>query len=420
MINSDLIPILVSLLIGIIIGVERERSHRSAPRTAIGVRTFSLLGLIGALAGKFDGLLAIVLAVFCLVLIAISYYQTVGKNGESDYGLTTEIAAGVVFMAGYLSFHEINLSLFSGVIVFVTLAFRDRLHRFSRNEVRPGEIQALAILLLVMVLLIPNLPNSAIDTWGFVNPRKLVSILGLLLTIQFFGYLGNRIFGARAGAALTGFLGGLVSSTAVFLSIAGNKNSKKDINEAQMGILSVVASLGLLGIMISLTSVGLIKSVGIPLMASLCLALLVSLPIEYYQRKSKYKNLEFQERVDVQQNPLRFIEALKLTVFLAFLLVIIGVVKNLLGDEAMYPLAFVTGLFELHAIGIGTGTLFAEKAISEEVASRLILLAGIASLVSKSVLVFFMMRDKRGFLIFIALVAMMIPLLFQYINFLIK
>lgn len=59
-------PFLLALLIGLLIGVERERSTGSDPdKRPLGSRTFALLALLGALAGHLDNpAMAAVLALF--------------------------------------------------------------------------------------------------------------------------------------------------------------------------------------------------------------------------------------------------------------------------------------------------------------------------------------------------------------------
>jgi uncharacterized membrane protein (DUF4010 family) len=40
-----------------------------------------------------------------------------------------------------------------------------------------------------------------------VNPRKLLMLFALIALLQFAGYAANRLFGARSGLTLSGFLG---------------------------------------------------------------------------------------------------------------------------------------------------------------------------------------------------------------------
>ena len=79
----------VALGLGLLIGLERERSKGNGPkRRAAGIRTFALATLAGALAMHVGGtlLLAVVCAAVAL-LSALSYW----RGQATDPGLTTEI-----------------------------------------------------------------------------------------------------------------------------------------------------------------------------------------------------------------------------------------------------------------------------------------------------------------------------------------
>ncbi|NLA36123.1 MAG: MgtC/SapB family protein [Actinobacteria bacterium] len=47
---DELEPVLVAMAIGAMVGAERERSHRDVPDHFGGIRTFTVLALVGALA----------------------------------------------------------------------------------------------------------------------------------------------------------------------------------------------------------------------------------------------------------------------------------------------------------------------------------------------------------------------------------
>jgi uncharacterized membrane protein (DUF4010 family) len=206
-------PFLISLVISLIVGIERERSHPQGSQ-AIGVRTFMLLGMSGTLAAFLQYTpFTVAIILFTGTLILLGYWRTSGP--ESDTGLTTEVSAIVVFGLGFLANRESMLALALGIAVFAILFSRTWLHRFSRETLRPAELQAALTIGVLVVGVIPFLPDHAIDPWNVINPRRLTSVISALAGIQFSSYVAVRMLGQKAGLMLSGFLGGLISSTSV-------------------------------------------------------------------------------------------------------------------------------------------------------------------------------------------------------------
>ncbi|QQR80613.1 MAG: DUF4010 domain-containing protein [Deltaproteobacteria bacterium] len=55
-------------------------------------------------------------------------------------------------------------------------------------------------------------------SWKVFNPKKIASIIFALAFIQVLGFSTSQLLGSRVGAVLSGFFGGLVSSTATTAS----------------------------------------------------------------------------------------------------------------------------------------------------------------------------------------------------------
>src|ERR1051326_8783475 len=93
------VQLAVSLLLGLLVGLQRERTEPSIA----GIRTFSLISIFGTICGA----VAIHLGgwVVAAGMIAIAALFIIGnfariKGGDHDPGLTTEMAALVMFGVG--------------------------------------------------------------------------------------------------------------------------------------------------------------------------------------------------------------------------------------------------------------------------------------------------------------------------------
>jgi len=250
--NFDLIiKILVPLAIGAIIGIERQvdpKKETPAKKGQVvldmGLRTFSLVGLIGALSGlslATNPLVAGIIATTFLILILINY--TIGVIFTKDLGITTEISLFYTYFAGILiaaGIVPIEIILALTVIVTVILSKKRLIHQtistIDRKEL--GSFISFAILVLVILPFLPNYSFSISQIPGLktvaestsfferikdislINPYKLWLIVVLMTGIDIAGYMLERTMSRGKSLLITSLAGGFVSSTATTQSLA--------------------------------------------------------------------------------------------------------------------------------------------------------------------------------------------------------
>ena len=84
-------PYVISGLIGLLVGIEREKAHPH--RKAMGIRSFLLLALLGSIAGGVDETwLGATIAAFAMASIVASYLL-LSRAGLDDHGLTPEFSS---------------------------------------------------------------------------------------------------------------------------------------------------------------------------------------------------------------------------------------------------------------------------------------------------------------------------------------
>src|SRR5690606_3151136 len=74
--------------------------------------------------------------------------------------------------------------------------------------------------LFISVVLLPNLPNQGYGPWQVFNPYATWWMVVLIAGIGFAAYVAIRLLGARHGLLVTALLGGMVSSTAMTLTLS--------------------------------------------------------------------------------------------------------------------------------------------------------------------------------------------------------
>lgn len=104
------------------------------------------------------------------------------------------------------------------------------------------ELRAILILLAMLFLLLPVLPNRTIDPWNSVNLYETWLLAILPAWISFVGYVAVRILGDRLGIVTTAIAGGLASSTVTTLTFARlNREHPGSFRLLSAGILTASA-----------------------------------------------------------------------------------------------------------------------------------------------------------------------------------
>lgn len=225
---EDLMRLALALGIGLLVGLERGWQYRSEPdgeRTA-GLRTLTLAGLLGGIAamvsrGLTDGsglFLGLMTVAFVAVMATFRYREAIV---EQKFGVTTVVAGMIAFLLGAMAvLGHMQVAAAAAVVTVAVLALKQALHSWMRN-ITWQELRAAIVLLTMTVVLLPLLPDRAIDPWNAINPYELWLLTVLIAAISFVGYIALKLLPEQAGVLLTALAGGLTSSTAVTMTMAG-------------------------------------------------------------------------------------------------------------------------------------------------------------------------------------------------------
>jgi len=229
----DIYPFLVALLIGALIGTERQRRlAEDNVRGVAGLRTFTLIALLGALSATLSveygsGFAIAALATFT-ILVGIGYASSVTALGRIDF--TGAVAAVVTFVLGMLSSFPDSILLAVALAIITTwiLATRAITHHYVEALSETDLLDTLKMGIMALVIY-PLLPETPPDPWGVLNPRQIWLFVVLVSLIGYVGYVLIRILGTERGLSLTGILGGLASSTALASAMASEARENREI-----------------------------------------------------------------------------------------------------------------------------------------------------------------------------------------------
>jgi uncharacterized membrane protein (DUF4010 family) len=374
----------VAFAIGMLVGIERERSKGKGPqREVAGIRTFTLISLVGALS-LFLGSIPL-FGVFALILglfVAVGYRRT----RERDPGLTTEIAMMAAFLLGGLAMHHARLAAALAVLITIMLAARTRLHEWVHNVLTDQEIKDGLMLAAAALIVLPLAPAEPIDPWNIVSVRQLWMLLVLIMGINALGYISLRVLGAKIGLALAGLFAGFVSSTATIGAMGARTRKHPEIHTAAVAgaAASSVATVIQLAIVIGFVSVDVL----LELTASLAAAGIAALAYAAFFTLRSARRAH--EREPPAGRPFDPKTAIVFVLVVGVTLVVSAALTQWLGNRGLLIASAVSGFSDAHAAGISAATLARSEQTSTQFATLAILVAFSTNAVSKSVVAFSM------------------------------
>jgi uncharacterized membrane protein (DUF4010 family) len=265
--NAQLAGLIVALAIGLLVGVERERGKGRGPtRGAAGLRTFALVALLGAVAEQVGTAGIAVAGAFVALAALAGYRATRGR----DPGLTTEVALLLVFLLGVLAMRQAALAAGLGAATALLLAGKSRLHRFARGALSAQELHDALLLAAGAAIVLPLLPDRAVDPWQALNPRRLWLLALIMMALNAAGHIALRALGARRGLLLAGLAGGFVSSTATIAAMGARARAQPALLRdcARAALVSNASTVVQLALVTGALSAALLQALALPLAAA--------------------------------------------------------------------------------------------------------------------------------------------------------
>ena len=378
---TDLYPFIISLLIGALIGTERQR--RLAEEKLIGVaglRTFTLIALLGTLCANMavyysQEFIIVAFGAFIL-LVGIGYYSASART-QGRVDLTSAVAAVLTFILGSLSFFDDRRLLAVALAVVITwiLATRKITHSYVETMSETDLLDTLKMGIIALVIY-PFLPDQPLDPLNILNPRQIWLMVVLVSLIGYVGYVLIRILGTERGLSLTGVLGGLVSSTAVTTAMASEVRLQKEILSSAV-FATTIASCTMFPRMLFIVLVvnrGIFLSL-LPKLGSMTIAG-VALAFLFLRKKDPVgKNVALKD-------PFRILPALTFGAFFAFVLLTSKLASIYFGNAGAYAASAIAGLADVDAISLSMATL-AKSSLTPSTAVTAITLAAITNTLVK-------------------------------------
>lgn len=230
------------------------------------------------------------------------------------------------------------------------------------------------------------LPSGPIDPWGLFSAKKITLLVLVLIAIQTLGGVFSQILGSRAGSFLSGFVGGVLSSTAVTAQIAKDSHNLSD-DENRVAILSFLGSIiaqMILGFALAVIGakdhvLDFVILFGLPIFGTILLT-------AFRSRKVTLKGV-----IPNHRDPLSDLLGIaKLSLFIVAIIAASKLLQYRFGEYGLAPLTFLVSLFEVHGSIIANLQLSETGTIDHATLRSLISIGLFASLISKLALGLFL------------------------------
>lgn len=406
-----LFKILIPLAIGAAIGLERQVDPTSdnEPKKGIvsdmGLRTFSMVGIIGALVGISYGanpVMGAVISAAFLIMILANYI--LGVIYTKDLGITTEIAVFYTYFAGVLvasGIIPISIILALTVIVILLLSRKRHIHRVL-EDVDRHEINSFVSYAILALVILPFLPNysfslqdltalktvtettpflNQIKDLNLINPYKLWSIVVLMTGVDILGYILERNLGKGKSLLITSLAGGFISSTAVTQSLAGQSKGTKNNNQyVGAALFANMTSFFQISILI-LAINGMLFFEGLPVVFALIASTFAAGAFFFFRRSKEIQTTA--EEKESEHKMFNLIPALKFMGLFLMINIISKLSLEFLGNSGFLITSGVGALAGIDAVVI-SGSELAGRLIDYNLAILGILIANGVNLAAKT------------------------------------
>lgn len=216
--------ITASVCLGMLIGLEREWAHKEA-----GVRSFTLVSLLGTLSWLVSPTLAFVQVGIVVVIIIVANVYSLYK--DEPLLITTSLALAVTNILGMLiGMGQFFIAFACAIVVAALLSWKTELVAFT-SKLTVAEIRGALLMGFITFVVYPLLPPDFIDPWHIVNPRSIWITVIIVSALSFVNHILLRQLGVK-GLRYSAILGGLVNSAATTVLLGEELKASPDLATA--------------------------------------------------------------------------------------------------------------------------------------------------------------------------------------------
>ena len=400
--------IALALSVGLLVGLEREWAQKD-----VGVRTFAITALLGALSDLVQPTLLFVTLGGVILLVVLLNVRSLIKSGSVE--ITTSVALLLTVILGALigEGHYFT-AIASAILTTLLLAWKVELARFA-GGLSHGEMPSAVLLALITFVVYPLLPNRFIDPWALVNPRQAWLIVIVVAGVGFLNYLMLRLYGTR-GSYYAAFFGGLISSKAAVAELSAVLAKNESGGSLGMAVFLITSGAMFLRNLITLV-IFAPQSAKIALYPLGSMGLAAAGLLAWFSRSKQMAPMEQQLRLS---SPLAFPRVAKFAALFVALICLGTLVERFFGAAAFLTMSAVGGLVSGASTTASAAALTLAGKVSAQTAATATVITSMTSAMANMPLIYSHTKDKglfrrlAGVCILIVAVGLIALLLRQY------
>lgn len=381
---QDLTTLGIAFGLGLLVGLQRQRTDSKMA----GIRTFTLIAILGVLSGflsrDFENPLIVpIMGISLTALLIMANVIKLKKFPEPDVGQTTEVAALLMFAIGaYLVMGNQVIGVIVGGLMAVLLYVKENLHDFI-ERLQKKDFAAIMTFAGISLIILPILPDDTYGPLDVLNPHNIWLMVVLIVGISVIGYFIYKLVGKKAGIISNGILGGLISSTATTVSYARKTANAQNIDKIAAFIITTASAIALVRVLVEVGVVipEKLSQIILPLAVEFVLMVVICAVLFYLINKEK-----LDDEMPEPKNPAQFKSALVFGLLYGLILLAVAFTKQKFGNEALYAVAVISGLTDVDAITLSLSQLMKDDGLDTSTGWRLILLASLSNLLFKGIM----------------------------------
>jgi len=349
----------VALLIGILIGMQREYSfHKGEEREhTAGIRTFALISLCGCASAFISDIthsilpLVTVIGAFGIIFAVTQYADTINERS----GITGEVSALIALICGIMCYYgQLAIAGALGVMTTLLLSMKPELHGIVKRMSREDLFATLKFAVITAIVL-PILPNRTFGPEPFnqINPFNIWLLVILISGISFIGYILIKVIGPSKGMGLTGLLGGLASSTALTLSCTQQSRQAQTLskNFALAITIAWTVMFGRIIVIVGILNMPLAERIILPMLIPVVVGLVYCFWLyKKAGRTDKSTEVSF-------ANPFELWPAISFAILVSVILVISKFAQMNWGSSGVLVSSVLAGIADVDAITVSLAQL---------------------------------------------------------------
>ncbi|WP_424001056.1 MgtC/SapB family protein [Maribacter sp. IgM3_T14_3] len=374
-----ILGVLISLGIGLILGLEREYNNLKEDKGFAGIRAFPIVAILGFTLGSLTEIYTTWLPIIGLgaFIFFLGFNHLNKETAAYERSFTTNIALIATLILGLMVSAEYYRNAVATAVIIVTLlSLKTRFHTVIRN-ITSDELFALIKFSIIALLILPFLPNYNYGSNELINPFEIGSIIVIVSFLNFIGYFLVKFVGSKKGILLTAILGGLISSTAVTWSYASRSIESPELSKKYAAGIIIASAIMFprLALLTFIFNSALFMYVAIPFAVFSVICFVISLVLIKEDTNKPDTNINL-------GNPMNLLNAIGFGFIYVVILFAVFYSNQFFGESGLYYSALIAGLADTDAITISLAK-FASDSEKIKLASSVIVTAVMSNMLVK-------------------------------------